>query len=260
MQTNEEDSQTLALSHSLVSSVTVDEAYDLAGGHGRYQFLVALSAGIISITSMMYLFSVPLFLIFPEVRGCPEGLCPTKEAACRVRYTYADHSFNFVTEFDLLCSEFRGSLVATMFSVGFCAGILAFGTIGDTLGRLAAFTVGTLGTSLSILMLLLFPEYVVCLIASGLCGFFASGCFPQGLTYAYDSCHSKYVTFYATFMNTAFTVGELFVALFMWTGVSWRTMAIVKLQHSVLRIPGLDMPAAASPEGVAPVPPGQRET
>ena len=43
-------------------------------------------------------------------------------------------------------------------------------------------------------------------------------------SFAYDSSSSKEVKFHGTFINLAFAVGEVMVALLMWTGIPWRAM------------------------------------
>jgi len=212
----------------LIRELTIDEAYEMTGGHGRYQILVALSVVLSQITSMAYIFSLPLFQIFPVVLGCPNGICEDKETACKYesRY-YADKHFNFITEFDLLCHDFKASLITSSYPVGFLFGSIIFTSVADSLGRIPSILIGQSGMFFSVLFLTYFPHYETCLVCSCFCGFFSAASFYPGYTYSYDNNHSKFVLIYATFVGVVFAFGEIIVAGIMWYGVRWKTMCYV---------------------------------
>ncbi len=221
--------------------VTIDEAYDLAGGHGRYQALVALSITVSQISSMAYLFAIPLFQTFPVVHGCPglngTDICESAEQACKYENRwYDDARFNFVTEFDLLCSEYKASYLASAYPVGFLLGSLLFTSLSDMIGRLPVMVLGQGGMILSVLILFFFASYTNCLLCTGLCGFFSVASLYMGYAYSYDSNHSRYVTFYATYVGVVFAVGELLVAGIMWMQVPWRTLCKVYIIFSALYV------------------------
>eukprot|EP01022_Parablepharisma_sp_SALTPOND_P012390 TRINITY_DN158_c0_g1_i1.p1 TRINITY_DN158_c0_g1~~TRINITY_DN158_c0_g1_i1.p1 ORF type:complete len:501 (+),score=10.52 TRINITY_DN158_c0_g1_i1:329-1831(+) len=219
---------TLPLNASLITprkSITLDEGYTLTGGHGRYQVYVAISVGLTMICSMWYLYCVPIFLSFPTVYGCKDGACKNFKEACKAPYyKYKDAHHNFITEFDLLCEEFTASLIPSAYPVGFLLGSLLFTSAADTFGRIPVLLLGQGGMGLSILVLIFFPSYNVCLVCTGICGFFSVACFFPSYSYAYDANHSSRVKMYAAFMAVSAAVGELMVALIMWFEISWRAM------------------------------------
>eukprot|EP01022_Parablepharisma_sp_SALTPOND_P017296 TRINITY_DN2731_c0_g1_i1.p1 TRINITY_DN2731_c0_g1~~TRINITY_DN2731_c0_g1_i1.p1 ORF type:complete len:528 (-),score=6.88 TRINITY_DN2731_c0_g1_i1:122-1705(-) len=229
--------ESLAINASIVTSpqttrsikeLTIDEAYELTGGHGLYQVLVAISVSVSQISCMFYLFCLPLFQTFPVIRGCPNGICETAAEACNSpTREYEDVHFNFITEFDLVCSEFKASLISSAFPIGFMLGSVVFSSLADSLGRLPTIVIGQSGMILSILVLVFFANFNVCLVCTGLCGFFSMANACQGYTFSYDSNHSRYVAFYATYVGVIFAVGELAVAVIMWGQVRWRTMCII---------------------------------
>eukprot|EP01022_Parablepharisma_sp_SALTPOND_P025707 TRINITY_DN603_c1_g1_i1.p1 TRINITY_DN603_c1_g1~~TRINITY_DN603_c1_g1_i1.p1 ORF type:complete len:562 (+),score=13.73 TRINITY_DN603_c1_g1_i1:219-1688(+) len=215
--------------------LTIDEAYELTGGHGFYQVLVAASVAISQVSCMAFLFCIPLFQTFPVIKGCPNGICESAAEACSspTRY-YEDIHFNFITEFDLVCEEFKASLISSAFPVGFIFGSLIFSSLADLLGRIPTILIGQAGMIFSVLVLVFFASYNVCLVCTGLCGFFSVASAYQGYTFSYDSNHSKYVPFYATYVGVVFALGELLVALVMWGQVRWRTMSAIFMIYAAL--------------------------
>eukprot|EP01022_Parablepharisma_sp_SALTPOND_P021392 TRINITY_DN41_c2_g1_i1.p1 TRINITY_DN41_c2_g1~~TRINITY_DN41_c2_g1_i1.p1 ORF type:complete len:507 (+),score=33.66 TRINITY_DN41_c2_g1_i1:122-1642(+) len=215
--------------------LTIDEAYDMTGGHGRYQLLVAISIAVSQISCMTFIFCLPLFQTFPVIRGCANGICEDVTEACNspTRW-YEDIHYNFITEFDLVCSEFKASLITSAFPVGFIIGSLILSSLSDMLGRIPTILIGQAGMIFSILVLVFFASYDVCLICTGICGFFSVPGAYQGYTISYDSNHSKYVTLYATYIGVIIAVGELCVALIMLAEIRWRTMCVIFMIYAAL--------------------------
>jgi len=214
---------------------TIDEAYEVCGGHGKYQYWVAILTTITYISNMLYLFSIPLFLTRPNIRACTNlgtGLgCDKPQDTCSpdTIYQYEDKYYNFVSEYDLICSDQKAFYIPAAFSIGACLGAFIFSLLGDFIGRIPVLIIGQIGMITSLGYLLLFSSYTVCLITSVLIGFFALACGPPSFIFAYDSMHSKYIPFYASYLNTCFAVGEIIVAALLYTGINWRMMCTMIL-------------------------------
>ena len=139
----EDESQPLEL--------TVDDAYDMAGGHGRYQFLVAISVSIAVFTNLFYLFFIPLFLIHPEVLDINGNPFNSKDEACKASYRrYKERYFNFITEYDLLCDDMKASIISSVFQFGYILASLTISNVTDHVGRLPLFYVEQLGITVSL--------------------------------------------------------------------------------------------------------------
>jgi len=210
---------------SKIQEYTIDELYDLSGGHGKYQFLVAASIIIPQITAMIYMFTLPLFQTFPVILNCPRGICKSKEEACALPYRkYAEKHSNFLTEFDLVCSDLQASFIITVYPSGYILGTIIFNTLSDNIGRIPTVLMGQFGTILSLVFLTVFANYQVCLICTFLYGCFAAASSYHAFTFTYDNMHSRYFLFYATYVCVIYAIGEIFVSLINWTGAEWRTI------------------------------------
>ncbi len=216
-------------------TMTIDEAYDSIGRFGKYQIWVCIS----SLITMMYIFSVPLFLIFPPVNGCPAGsssVCQNSDDACAVNVTrsYPDPHFNYISEFDLTCNDIAATSIALAFVIGSLVGSFLFSTISDNFGRLRVLAIGQLGNIACLLTIVIAGNYEVTLVLSGLGGFLVAASGTPTYAFAYDSSHVETIKFHGTYINLTFAIGEIIIALLMWTGISWRTMCIFICFWSVL--------------------------
>ncbi len=226
--------------------VTMDEAYELAGGHGKYQLLVAVCSTITIISSMLYLFSIPMFLKFPKTSECTTDngaeipICNVTMTECynsSLLYRYENLRFNFVSEYDLICDDVKATLIASVFSIGACFGCLLFSALSDAIGRLPVLFIGEAGMIAGTCYLVFFSSYQVCIWATIATGFFALACGPPSFSFAYDSMHAKYIPLYSTYINAVFAVGEILVALVMWSQITWRTMCgLILCWHSMFFI------------------------
>ena len=221
----------LTISEPTPRQLSLEDAYNMIGGFGRYQVIFSLSASISFITSMMYLFTIPLFSVFPKVTGCQvsdsnDTLCATAEDACvyNVTYEYSDKQFNYITEFDLLCDDLSTSMISIAYMIGSLTGVFVMGFISDNHGRLKTITIGHTGMVIGLLLLTQIRGLTACVYISACCGFFASGCSTPGYTFAYESSSLDTAKYYGTIVNISYGVGELIIALLMWTGIEWRTM------------------------------------
>eukprot|EP00826_Nyctotherus_ovalis_P030559 TRINITY_DN2438_c0_g1_i24.p1 TRINITY_DN2438_c0_g1~~TRINITY_DN2438_c0_g1_i24.p1 ORF type:complete len:525 (+),score=96.07 TRINITY_DN2438_c0_g1_i24:130-1575(+) len=212
------------LSYNSRSEVTINEAYDMSGGHGKYQFMVAIAISIVVFTNLFYLFSIPLFLIFPVVLDERGNRFLDADAACASNYYYQDKEFNYVTEYDLLCNSFKASIISSVFQIGFMVASLTLSNVTDRIGRVPIFLLGQCGIVISLAGIVLLNTYTACLICTGLCGFF---CFlPLCYTFAYDSTNSRYVEFYSSYIGIMYAVGQILVVGVMWLGFKWRAACV----------------------------------
>ncbi len=214
-------------------TMTIDEAYDFIGKFGRYQILVIACSFITMITCMMYIFSVPLFLIFPKITGCPkpggDSVCADVEEACKdgVTRSYTDPHHNFVSEFDLVCSDFSAAAIELAFVAGSLIGSFMFSTLSDNFGRLRIICIGQASCIVGMALIIITSNYYACVVISGLVGFFVAASGTPTYAFSYDSSHSSCIKFHGTFINLSFAIGEVIVALLMWTGIGWRTMCAI---------------------------------
>jgi len=213
--------------------LTIDEAYDMAGGHGCYQYVVAIAVSLAVFTNIFYLFSIPLFLVFPVVLDENGKRFEDSDTACASPYRYyQDPEFNYITEYDLLCNQFKASIIPSTFQIGFMIASLTLSNIIDRLGRIPILLLEQCGIVLSLSGLIFFNSYTTCIIFTGLCGFFSF--FPLCYTFAYDSNNSKYVGFYSSYIGITYAVGEILVVGVMWLGIKWRIACLVMIMLCIL--------------------------
>jgi len=204
------------------TKMSIEEAYEAAGKWGRYQFYLSFASAVTMISCMIYIFSVPLFLVNPKIT-CDGGNC---DNVCETgkKYSYIDKHFNFVTEFDLYCDGFKGTIIEFTFGVISMVGCLLFATLSDSAGRIPVLIIGITGNIIGNIVLILFPSYLSCLIISGFLGFSIAALGTPTYTFLYDSVMPKYIAYYGTFLNVVFAAGEVMAGFILWTGATWRIM------------------------------------
>eukprot|EP00826_Nyctotherus_ovalis_P049424 TRINITY_DN5978_c0_g4_i1.p1 TRINITY_DN5978_c0_g4~~TRINITY_DN5978_c0_g4_i1.p1 ORF type:complete len:501 (+),score=100.89 TRINITY_DN5978_c0_g4_i1:77-1504(+) len=217
------------------NELTIDQAYEISGMHGRYQYLVAVCTIFTVFTNLFYLFFMPLFLIIPVVLDRHGRPFPDTKAACAAPYRhYEDRDFNYITQFDLLCQPFKASLIPSSFQVGVLISSLTMSNAVDYLGRVPLLIVEQAGIVISLTCVIFFNSYASCLVFTGVCGYFCFG--PLFYTFAFDSNHSKYIKFYTVFIGVAYALGEIIVVFTMWIGSKWRTACVVTIIFCMLQL------------------------
>ena len=202
--------------------MTVEQGYEAAGEMGKYHVLLSFASAISMISCMIYIFSVPLFLVNPKV-NCGGKSCDDV-CSSNTNYTYEDKHLNFVTEFNLLCDSYSGTVIEVAFGVCSLVGCIAFSTLSDSVGRLPVIVFGIIGNIVCISLLLYYPTYKLCVIFSSVLGFFIAALGTPTYTYLYDSVLPCYIAFYGTYLNICFAFGEVIVGFVLWLGTNWRGM------------------------------------
>jgi MFS family permease len=225
--------------------VSIDEAYEAAGMSGWYQVILSYAVTITMITCMMYAFTLPLLLQFPEVRGCHkpggEDKCKDAEETCgkNVTYNYVDKKYNYLSEFDLVCDNYHATALQVAFGLGSLAGNFVFSALSDIFGRLIVISIGQASNIVCLLLTIIIGDYYACAVLCALLGFMLAGSGSPTFTYATDSVHKDSMMFYGTIVNLSFAVGEVLVALLILTGVNWRTVLGLLVLWSALFYPAL---------------------
>lgn len=202
--------------------LTIDQAYELSGLRGTYQYLIALSTACAVFANLTYIFFMPLFLINPVVLDENSVAFPSVEAACAASYRrYQDVDFNYVSQFDLLCQPLKASFIPSSFQVGILIASLTLSYLADYIGRLPVLIVNQAGIAISLSCIIFFSSYATCIVFTGVCGFFSLGALFY--TFAYDSSHSRCIQAYTFYIGIVFAVGEIIVVLIMWLGFKWRS-------------------------------------
>jgi len=211
-----------------IRTVTLDEAFELTYGNGRYQLLIFLAGFIGMASSMWYLYCIPFFLSFPKVLGCKNGICETEEEACNSTSRYYDNvNYNLITELDLLCKDIDLSIIPSSFPMGFLMGNIILSSAADIFGRLPVLLIGQFGMTFSILYFCFFPSYNTCIICTSLCGFFSVASFFPSYSLLYGANHSNRVKLCAAFLAVSAAVAGLMVVSLMRTKITWRLMCVI---------------------------------
>ncbi len=225
-------------------TVTVDDAFKLAGGHGKYQKLAALAAIVTFMSNMLYVFSIPFFVAEPDM----ECFDPTTGAwadcgfddVCDhnppVQYRYLHRYQNFVTEYDLVCEPGKRQAFSMLFFVGTILSCLCFSTFGDVHGRLPLLLMGQIGNIIGLVIMGSFSDFRVCLAASCGIGVLIGINQATPFNFVYDSMESKYGTIQASILNACWASGEVLIALIMWNKPPWRVMIMIIILFSAIFI------------------------
>ena len=211
----------------------IDKVYDYIEGNGRYKFLVLFAACIAYLCHMFFLFSIPFFLVKPTATCNLDGYwheCTQKEVCDNPDVLYRFEKpveFNFVTEFGWYCDETTPPFfTATAFFLGTTFSVLIVSTLSDMVGRLPMLIAGILGNMLGLGFLIVFAGPHVCFVASFLIGFFTMANNSSSFNFLADSVPESYRESLPTVMNIAWALGEIVLALIMWSGIQWRGMCL----------------------------------
>ena len=217
----------------------IDKVYELVEGKGRYKYIVVLCTSISYLTYMLYLFSMPLFLLRPTAtcnidgywRECTyEEICENED----VSYKFdVGEQFNFRTEFGWYCDDATPALfTATAFFIGTTFSALLLGSLSDAYGRLPVMILGLIGNIFGLTILAMFASPYTCLIATLIIGFFtmANDCVP--FNFLADSVQESYRETLPSILNIVWAFGEIALALAMWTGIEWRTMCLINVIYT----------------------------
>eukprot|EP00826_Nyctotherus_ovalis_P025912 TRINITY_DN2012_c0_g1_i3.p1 TRINITY_DN2012_c0_g1~~TRINITY_DN2012_c0_g1_i3.p1 ORF type:complete len:498 (+),score=113.06 TRINITY_DN2012_c0_g1_i3:205-1698(+) len=220
--------------------ITMDTAYILAGGHGKYQKFATAGSVITFMTNMLYVFSIPFFVREPKLEYFKEGTwtkCFAKEICdnkSMYEYRYVHRTENFVSEYDLLCKDAQISYIATCYFVGGVFSCAFFSTFGDVYGRLPLLLLGHIGNVLGMFALIATSSYKLCLVLSALIGFVTGVNQSTPFNFVYDSMEGKHMACHASVLNASWASGQILIALIMATGAEWRVMGVVMMGFSVL--------------------------
>jgi len=214
----------------------MDDVYEAVEGKGTYKYIVLLAATLAFLTHMFFLFAVPYFLILPTARcyksgdwkECTESEICSDEEPIMPYYLDKPVEFNFITELDWYCKKFEPAFyTASSFFAGTTVSVILVTGISDALGRMPLLIIGVSGNILAIVFFMFYTTPITCLITSFLVGFFTMANNSTSFNFLADSVPKKYREIYPSVMNTGWALGEIVLALIMWTGVHWRIMAFV---------------------------------
>lgn len=216
----------------------MDKVYDIVENKGRYKYIVLLASTLAFLTHMFFLFSVPYFLIRPTAYCNLSGswaVCSHDEICNNLDndisyYFDKPAEFNFVTELDWYCATSVSSYyTGTSFFAGTTISVVIVTAVSDTLGRLPLLITGVLGSTLSIILFMFYATPFTCLATSFLVGFFTMANNSSSFNFLADSVPEKYRETFPSLMNTGWAIGEIVIALVMWTQVQWRVMCFIMI-------------------------------
>lgn len=219
----------------------MDRVYEIVEKRGCYKYLVLIGATLAFLSHMFFLFSFPFFLIRPKAFCDISGSWTecTQDEICdnldnEVSYYFdKPKEYNFVTEFDWYCDMTMSSFsTGPAFFAGTTISVLIVTALSDTIGRLPMLVIGVAGNFVSIALFMLFASPITCLITSFSVGFFTMANNSSSFNFLADSVPEKYRETFPSFMNTGWALGEIVIALIMWSDVHWRVMCFVMILFS----------------------------
>jgi MFS family permease len=212
----------------------MDKAYDMAEGRGWYKYL-ALSVAIIAyLCHMLFLFSIPFFFIQPDATCNLNGYwhkC-TRSEICdsnpQPLYRLdAPVEYNMLTEFGWYCRDDLSSWVALSFFIGTAVSVFIVSSLGDVFGRIPVMSIGVLGNMVAIVLLVFIGTPEICYVSALMIGLFSIAGNGNAFNFVADSVPAKYKDIYPSVLNIFWALGEVLIALVMWTGIQWRGMCLV---------------------------------
>jgi len=220
----------------------MDQAYELAGGRGKYQFLVALECWISMTTMMLFIYCVPMFLIEPNIQ-CYQNFkyssCD-KQKVCNnpgIQYKFdKPHDFNFITEFGLLCKDYEKTFIISAAFLASLVSCIFVNLISDIIGRLPCLVFGNMSNLILVGIVTLIASYKNIVIISALIGLTTIINASCSYTFIYDSFPTKYATFYGTTVNIAWGVAQTAIPLIMMSQIKWRIMCWIIVGVMVISI------------------------
>ena len=120
-------------------AISIDEAFKLSGGFGRYQYIRVAQTGLIVMNQAVFIYSLPFFE-HTSIR-CWEDQIPLEcslEDPCKksahIEYEYKEHNM-LIEQFDLLCHQTFLGWIGTAFMIGYMASSYLLGYLSEVIGR-----------------------------------------------------------------------------------------------------------------------------
>lgn len=204
---------------TLNKELTIDDAYEYMGKCGKYQTFATFAAGLSYMAGMLYLFSMPMFSLEPQLSKCWINgnltSCDLIEDKCvsNVTYEYTDKQYNFITEYDLLCDSLAVSMIPSASTIGSACGIAVFGILADAIGRLPILAISNGSIILCLLIIVFTSNYNVTLYLSVIAGFFQAGAMTAPYTFAYESVTVQTASYYGSAVIASYGLGTIIVPL-----------------------------------------------
>eukprot|EP00831_Metopus_contortus_P005113 TRINITY_DN1191_c0_g1_i3.p1 TRINITY_DN1191_c0_g1~~TRINITY_DN1191_c0_g1_i3.p1 ORF type:complete len:365 (-),score=26.12 TRINITY_DN1191_c0_g1_i3:143-1237(-) len=217
--------------------ITVDQAYRFAGHPGLYGKLLYLPIITFAANYDFFLVSFSSFLSLPKIYGCgPDysSLCSTTAQACSSnnRY-YADKNENLISEFDLVCDEYKAALLP--FIIAFMGAVTVFllGNLSDNCGRVRIMILSSIISLVSLIISVSIPNYYVNLVCYGAYGI-GLGSFFISIIFCYDSIPRYDAISYTRIYSIGGSFSVMLAGLLYYFKLRWRIVSIVAMGIQIL--------------------------
>ena len=208
--------------------LTMDDAFKLSGGFGRFQIQRVLTTGVIFTSLAIFIYSLPFFehaTISCTTREGNPVHCnledPCKEhSTLRFKYT---NQITIVEDFDLLCEQAFIGWIGTAFMIGYMFSSYLFGYLSEVIGRRYSLVIAQICcmTGSVIFMVARENSEWLLIFGGGIIGI-GTGTFGPSYNLAFDVSGSPHIHLINGFLNSIFSLMEIMIAVFMYLNYGWR--------------------------------------
>ena len=227
--------------------VTLEEAFELCGGFGRFQLFQAILM-ILTMTSASYfLFSLPFLEKEPSYLCLNQGekvwyqckaeiFCKKSTVSWKYNWEDSETLDNLLVQFNLVCdAEMKIGLFGSFFLLGICMGSITLTRLGDIYGRKPIFIFGILLVALASFILYFMTNIITGYVLGFIMGFGVTAKQYVGFSYLVEMHPKKR----QVLVGCMFFFYEALIFLFLttffgWINKSWYYILIPTLGFGVI--------------------------
>lgn len=214
-------------------SVSLDEALNTIGGHGRYQIHMLIIISGIWMSQALFMMNLPYLLSNPNL-NCNGPDC------CQEDFELPEDTSNIVNEWKLFCGkEYKSTLISLAYFIGLGIGTYIISYLANRLGRKGITISGLILTSLTLFICAASPSAEFFMVFSLISGIFVGGTTMTSFIYIHEIVDGEYRNVFGGIIFAAWGFGMMAMCLINWAISQWRIHMVIIGFANIIWVPFL---------------------
>lgn len=219
---------------------TIEDALDIVGGYGRFQKLLVLLSGLLTIPHampnllMMFAAKESTWHCLPNATDCRINgtMASNDKYRCNIQRTSWEYSSartnSIITEFDLICNkQLWVPVTSSVFFVGYAISSVLLGRLADSVGRKKILFVSTVGILVAESGVAASPNVYIVIGLRFVAGIFKGGTTTQAIVLACEYVNRKNAAGVSMFIMLCTVIGQVLLGVLAYFIQSWRLLVLL---------------------------------